>query len=421
MILSSTLFVVVVIGLLIFVHELGHLLAAKRSKIPVERFSIGFGPALIHWKIKETTYCISLIPLGGYIKLSGEDEETPGGFLLQPLKKKLLVVLAGPFFNFILGLLVTFLIYLSFGVKFAEPRIDFDEPNLTKSLPIQRKDLIIRVEGETIPSFGELERKLGKWRGKEVEIELVRGERHLTLFLPADTVLFYIRPFVRPIVERVKRNSPAEKAGLKPMDELLMVDNKEIVTWDDFTKIVREAGEKPIFLTWRRGRETLAAEIKPELVSDELGKKRIGKVGLWVYLPKKMPSLLSSLWIAGQRTVYVCIQTVVIIYKVIVGEIPRRAIGGPVMIAQLTYEGVAWGWEYILSLIAALSLNLFVINLLPIPVVDGGRSLLFLVEKVRGKRWTKKGLERAFFIGYAIIIAIALFAFFNDMRRIFQR
>ncbi len=420
MILSSTIFVIIVIGLLIFVHELGHLFAAKRSKIPVEKFSIGFGPALIRWQIKETTYCLSLIPLGGYIKLFGEEEETPGGFLLQPLGKKLFVVLTGPFSNFLLGLFATFLVYFLFGIKYAEPRVDFERPVQKKDF-LERKDLIIRIDRETIPSFEELERKLEKWVGKEVAIEFLREGNLLTLSLPADTVLAYIQPFVLPIVERVKKGSPAEKAGLRPGDRIIAIDDKEVLTWDEFTKIVRYAGGRFIKITWERQEETLSAVLKPELVSDELGEKRIGQIGLWVYLPKKIPGFFASLGIAVKRTIYVCIQTLIIIYKVIVGKISRQAIGGPVLIAKLTYEGVAWGWEYILSLLAALSLNLFIINLLPIPVVDGGRSCLFIIERIRGKNFSKKELEKAFFIGYAIVLAIALFALFNDMRRIFLR
>jgi regulator of sigma E protease len=419
MIISSTLFVIIFIGLLIFVHELGHLIAAKKSKIPVEKFSIGFGPPLIQRKIGETTYAFSLIPLGGYIKLYGEEEEKEGGFLLQPFGKKLLVVLTGPFFNFLLGLITTFFIYFLFGIKFAEPLISLEKEN--RNLPLREKDLIVRIAGETIPSWERLEKVLRRYSGQEVKIELLREGTRLSYTLSADTLLVNIQPLVRPIIEKVKKGSPAEKAGLKPMDLILSVDDQEVLSWDDFTTIVRKSGKREIKITWLRGKETLSAVVQPELVSDELGEKRIGQVGLWVYLPKRMPSLFTSAGIAIQRSIYACIQTVAIIYQVIVGKISRQAIGGPVMIAKLTYEGVAWGWEYILSLLAALSLNLFVINLLPIPVVDGGRALLFVFEKVRKRRLSKKEMERAFFIGYLVVVLIALFAFFNDIKRIFLR
>lgn len=418
MIFSSTIFVIIFISLLIFVHELGHLLAAKRSKIPVEKFSIGFGPPLIQKKIGETIYAISLVPLGGYIRLYGEEEEKEGGFLLQPLRKKLFVVLTGPFANFLLGLITTFFIYFLFGIKFAEPRISLKEEG---NLPLQDGDLIVRIENETIPSWEKLEEVLERNSGREVSISLLRENEPLTLFLIADTLLSHLAPLVRPIIERVKKGSPAEKAGLQPMDLILAVNEEKITSWEKFIAIVRKNGKEELNLTWQRGKETLSAVIQPDWVSDELGEKRIGQIGVWVYLPKRIPSFFESLWIAVQRTFYVCIQTVVIIYKVIVGKISRQAIGGPVMIAKLTYEGVAWGWEYILSLLAALSLNLFIINLLPIPVVDGGRSLLFVFEEVRKRRLSKKEMERAFFVGYLIVVLIALFAFFNDIKRIFLR
>ncbi|MEO0116746.1 MAG: RIP metalloprotease RseP [candidate division WOR-3 bacterium] len=418
MIFSSTLFVIIFISLLIFVHELGHLLAAKRSKIPVEKFSLGFGPALFQKKIGETIYAVSLIPIGGYIKLYGEEEEKEGGFLSQPLRKKLFVVLTGPFFNFLLGLITTFFIYLLFGIKFTEPRISVKGE---KELPLQKGDLVISIAGETIPNWEKLEKALRKNSGREVKISLLREGEVVSYLLPADTLFLYLDLLVPPIVERVKKGSPAEKAGLQPMDLILAVNERKITSWEEFTEIVRKNGEKELNLVWQRGEETLSAVIQPELVRDELGEKRVGQIGVWVYLPKRMPSPFQSVVIAFQRTLYVCLQTVVIIYKVIVGKISRQAIGGPVMIAKLTYEGVAWGWEYILSLLAALSLNLFIINLLPIPVVDGGRSLLFIVEKLRSRRFSKKEMERIFFIGYLIVVLIALFAFFNDIRRIFWR
>ncbi|MEO0101557.1 MAG: RIP metalloprotease RseP [candidate division WOR-3 bacterium] len=418
MIFSSTLFVIIFISLLIFVHELGHLLAAKRSKIPVEKFSLGFGPALFQKKIGETIYAVSLIPIGGYIKLYGEEEEKEGGFLSQPLRKKLFVVLTGPFFNFLLGLITTFFIYLLFGIKFTEPRISVKGE---KELPLQKGDLVISIAGETIPNWEKLEKALRKNSGREVKISLLREGEVVSYLLPADTLFLYLDLLVPPIVERVKKGSPAEKAGLQPMDLILAVNDQKITSWEEFTEIVRKNGEKELNLVWQRGEETLSAVIQPELVRDELGEKRVGQIGVWVYLPKRMPSPFQSVVIAFQRTLYVCLQTVVIIYKVIVGKISRQAIGGPVMIAKLTYEGVAWGWEYILSLLAALSLNLFIINLLPIPVVDGGRSLLFIVEKLRSRRFSKKEMERIFFIGYLIVVLIALFAFFNDIRRIFWR
>jgi len=419
MIISSTFFVIIFIGLLIFIHELGHLLAAKRAKIPVEKFSIGFGPALIQKKIGETIYAVSLIPLGGYIKLFGEEEEKEGGFLSQPLKKKLFVVLTGPSFNFLLGLVTTFFIYFIFGIKFAEPLISLEKSR--ENFPLQKKDLIVRIAEETIPNWQVLEKVLARHSGQEVKIELIREGKRLFYNLFADTVFANIQPLVRPIIERVKKASPAAKAGLRPMDLILSVNDQEVTSWDDFTTIVRNNGKKMIKITWQRGKDTLSALIQPELVSDELGEKRIGQVGLWVYLPKRMPSFFESLWIALKRSIYVCIQTVLIIYQVLIGKISRQAIGGPVMIAKLTYEGVAWGWEYILSLLAALSLNLFIINLLPIPVVDGGRSLLFVFEKLRKRRLSKKEMERAFFIGYVVVVLIALFAFFNDLKRIFGR
>jgi regulator of sigma E protease len=155
----------------------------------------------------------------------------------------------------------------------------------------------------------------------------------------------------------------------------------------------------------------------PERITDEISGEKIGQIGIWVALPQKSLSVFSAVQEAGERSVNIVVQTFVILYKIMTGKISRKAIGGPIMVAKLTYEGVSWGAEYFLALWALLSINLCVVNLLPIPVLDGGRALIFIIESIRRKRLTKKQLDIALNIGWALVLLLIFFTLFNDILR----
>jgi regulator of sigma E protease len=409
--------VAIVIAVLIIIHEIGHLLIAKSSRVLVEKFSIGFGPVLIKKKIGETVYQLSLIPFGGYIKMFGEETEVEGGFLTQPAKKKIGVVIAGPIANLILGFILTLILFLTFGVKYAEPRISLEPNSWEAESGLKNGDLILSIASDTITDFAAIENILTKSFGETLNIRVRRnGEVCQIPFWVARESLT-ITPFVLPIVGQVKRGGPAARIGLKAGDIIKVIDGKSVANWDEFVQVIRVSAGKKIPIQWQRNDSLYSDSVIPESVTDELTGERIGQIGIWVALPKKPLSLLSAIQESANRCLNVIIQTFVVISKVITGKISRKAIGGPIMVAKLTYEGVNWGVEYFLALWAILSINLFVVNLFPIPVLDGGRILIFIIEAIRRKRLSKKQLDFALNIGWGLILLLLFFTFFNDILR----
>jgi regulator of sigma E protease len=415
--IPNIIYVAIVIAVLILIHEFGHLLVAKSFKVPVEKFSVGFGPALIKKKIKETTYQLSIIPLGGYIKMLGEDTEVEGGFISQPAGKKIGVVIAGPISNFILGFILTLIIFLSFGVKYVEPRINPDPSSWVEKAGLQKGDLIVRINGDSIKTFDQVGELLSQNLGETLGLVIKREDTtfQIPFFVQSETLP--ITPMVKPIIGRAKKGGPASRIGLKPGDEIQRFDNNSISDWEELVQIIQKSASKKIPIQWQRNGLIFQDSVIPERITDEISGEKIGQIGIWVALPQKSLSVFSAVQEAGERSVNIVVQTFVILYKIMTGKISRKAIGGPIMVAKLTYEGVGWGAEYFLALWALLSINLCVVNLLPIPVLDGGRALIFIIESIRRKRLTKKQLDIALNIGWALVLLLIFFTLFNDILR----
>jgi regulator of sigma E protease len=418
--IPSILSVVIVIAVLIIIHEFGHLIVAKLSGVPVEIFSVGFGPALIRKKIKDTVYQLSAIPLGGYIKMLGEETEVEGGFLTKPTWKKIAVVVAGPISNLILGFILTFILFLNFGIRYAEPRVNVLSNSWEEKSGLKKGDLILKIDNDSIKTYNEFEDILAQSLNETLAIKVQRNDSVKMISFLVESESTSAIPFIRPIIGRVKRGGPAYRIGLKTGDEIKLVAERPVSDWEDFVQTIRTSAGKKVLVQWQRKNSIFQDSVVPELVPDELTGDKIGQIGIWVALPKQSLSLFSSLGEAGNRCIDVVTQTFVIIYKVIIGKISRKAIGGPIMVAKITYEGVSWGAEYFIALWALLSINLCVVNLFPIPVLDGGRVLIFIIEAFRRKRLTQKQLGIALNIGWALILLLIFFTLFNDILRIIR-
>ncbi|MGB9742519.1 MAG: RIP metalloprotease RseP [candidate division WOR-3 bacterium] len=418
--LSTILLVLILIGVLITFHEFGHLVVAKIARIPVESFSIGFGPVLLKKKIGETEYRLSLVPLGGYIKMTGEDNPEQGGYSSKPAGVRIAVVAAGPFFNLVLGFGLIVAMYLIFGVSYPAPAVTPLPGSGAAVSGFEPGDLVLNAAGETIPEFDALEQVLKRKRGEEIVLKVRRGSDVLMInYLVPDTL--ELEPFIPPVIDRVRAGSPAERTGLKAGDQIVAIAGVEVKSWDDFVRIVRENGGHRIEIRFRRGDSLLIDSITPALEQDQLSRERFGQIGVWVRLPKKAISVPVAIWEGMRRTGYITVQTFVIIYKVVTRQISTRAIGGPIMVAKIAYEGASWGMEYFLALWALLSVNLFVVNMLPVPVLDGGRILLDLIVAIRRRPLSARELNWANNIGWALIGLLVALTLFNDLRRLFLK
>ena len=429
--ISSIVWVVIFISILIIIHEFGHLVVAKLAHIPVEVFSIGFGPIILNKKLGETEYRLSLVPLGGFIKMTGEEEHAgpaptdapvaASGYNDKPLGVRVAVIAAGPVSNLILAFLMLIVMYLAFGIKYYQPVIDPVPNTAAAQIGLKSGDLLVSAAGETIPDYERFDAISEKHVGKTIPIAVRRGSDRLVFnyTVPAETI--DLRPLVAAVVDRVRRQSPAAKAGLKPGDTIVSVNGMAVSHWDDFVEQVTQKGGQRIGIEWRRGGRLFQDSITPTAERDQMSEQRTGQVGIGVRLPRRVLPVQVAVWEATKRTGFVVEQTVIVLYKVVTRQISTKAIGGPIMVAKIAYEGANWGAEYFIALWALLSINLFVVNMLPIPVLDGGRILLDCIGGIRRRKLTEKELNWAAGVGWAMIGALVLFTIFNDVLRLIRK
>jgi regulator of sigma E protease len=448
--LSSIIWVVIFISILIIIHEFGHLIVAKLSHIPVEIFSVGFGPVILKKKIGETEYRLSVVPLGGFIKMLGEEEKagppaakaetakvesgSPAssfspppsslpvqGYMDKPLLTRVAVIGAGPVSNLILGFLMLLVMYLAFGVKYVEPVVKPVPGTPAAQMGLAAGDVLVAAAGETIPNFERFETVITGHLGKTIPIAVRRGPDRLAFDYAVPGETSDIEPIVPAVIDRVRKESPAARVGLKAGDTLVSVAGVPVTQWEDFVGQVTQKGGQRIDIKWRRAGRLYQDSITPASERDQMTEQRIGQVGVWVRLPKRSLAIHVAAWEALKRTGYVVEQTFVILYKVVTRQISTKAIGGPIMVAKIAYEGANWGAEYFIALWALLSINLFVVNMLPVPVLDGGRILLDCIGAVRRRRLSEKEMSWAGNIGWVLIGALVLFTIFNDVLRLIRK
>lgn len=398
--------------LLIGIHEFAHLMAGKWAKIPVERFSIGFGPAIVKWKIGETTYQLSVLPLGGFVKFKGEDFDDPEGFFAFPFGRKTAATVAGIVANILLAVIIYFIIGLGWGVESPQARLDFGPGSRFEKAGFLVGDKVLEVDGHKIKDFYGLADYLPN--ADTLEFTVARKDGTYELKLPPGKNVD-VGMLAEPVIGRVLPKSPAEKNGLKPGDRIISINTRPLGSWNELVSTVSASKEgTPFAVSWTRGTDTLSDTIRSEKM------QLTGSVGIGVIvaIPTRPLTFTEALWLPLARTWQVTAQLFSTIGKIIVGKVSARNLAGPVGIYQLTAQSRSLGLDSLLSLLAMLSISLAVLNLLPIPLFDGGRILLFLVEKISGKHLGKKVWTVATYIGMAMIGALLILVFYNDITRI---
>jgi len=344
---------VIVLGVLIFIHELGHFLVAKACGVRVDAFSLGFPPRLLHKQIGETDYRLSVIPLGGYVRLLGEnphDEVPPElehrSFQHQSWWRRFSIVAAGPGFNFFFAVLALFLVFAFTGI-----------------------------------------------------------------------------PYRTTEIAGVTENSPAARAGLQKGDKVLVVDGKAVKRWEELSPKIKAMGEHPVTLEMQRGEKVFQVTVTPQRqeITDDFGGKvssvLIGIQGSDVFgfdrvnpLEAFKEGVVFSLDIARL--------TLLSLYKLLSREAPLKSLGGPILIAQIAGRQAEAGVSFLVHFMAVLSVNLAMLNLLPIPVLDGGHLFFLLWEAVRGKPVDVKHREMAQALGLMVILALMALVFYQDILRL---
>jgi len=441
----------VVLGVLVAFHELGHFLAARWVGVKVLKFSLGFGPKIFGRKMGETEYLLSAIPLGGYVKLFGEDEteattqeDRARSFAHKGLWGKVLIVAAGPGFNFILAYFI-FAGWLATGAPLPVPTFQDLTPDIEAMVPgspadtagIHIGDRVSRVNGQDISTRTELFDAVAKSKGQALTLEIKRGEQFKTLTVTPTTAPgpqvsaqepgYYLGvEEAPPLVTSVTQSSPAEKAGLQAGDHVVKIEDQTIHTWSQMTGIVKESPNRQLHIEVLREGHRTSLTVTPSAEKAtvngqpvEVGKIGIAGPGGRSIIRSNTPLL--ALYDGLRATWGLTELTVVGLYKMIVGDISSKNIGGPLTIANISGEAASQGASNVIYLIAILSINLGVLNLLPIPILDGGHLLFFLIEGILRKPLGERQRELAQQAGLVLLVGVMVFAFWNDLERIFFR
>jgi regulator of sigma E protease len=440
----------VLLGVLIFVHEAGHFLAAKWAGIWVHRFALGLGTPIkaLSFTRDGTEYAICWLPLGGYVKMASREEEattsalegaTPAESVVppgmyyedQPVWKRMVVTLAGVTMNLLLALLIYFGIALAQGRSvIAETRVGgVDIAALPPGAEVLRQlkvgDRITRVAGEPVASWDDVVRLLVTGGGDDISVTVNDSVTYL-LRIHVDRLdhraqaIAAVAFYFPPVIGRVAPGTPAERAGLQAGDTVRAVDGTVVSQWEHLVRILRGSPGRQVTLdvVGAAGARTVA--VTPDSVKDDAGKV-IGQIGVGMGRPPVKhealgigPALVES-WTQVETASGVIFRS---LRGMLVGRVSGRNLGGPIAIGQQAGESLSAGFDSFLIFMAAISVNLAVINLFPIPILDGGQMLFLLAEGVMRRPLSIRIRERLMFVGFLLIVALMLFVFWNDLSRL---
>ena len=444
--LTTLIAFVVALGVLIVVHELGHYLVARWCGVKVLRFSVGFGKPLLLRRIgpDQTEWVIAGFPLGGYVKMLDEREgevaahERHRAFNQQSVYRRFAIVLAGPIANFLLAIAVYWVLFMH-GVPGLKPVLAAPPPATAAArAEIAAGETILRVDDEPVSTWQDvrwalLERAVER---RTITIE-VQNDKHQIAFRKLDlsgldaadldgdflVKIGLMRLPPPPVVGEVTAGKPGEKAGLMPGDRILTVDGKPVETWDDLVAAVAPNGGVPLTLQVRRGERELPVQVTPETVQQD--GKSIGRI--WVTpdraaLQRQIVEIrfgpVAALGQAATRTWEVSLLSLRMLGRMIVGNVSLRNLSGPITIADYAGQSARMGWVAYASFVALISISLGVLNLLPVPLLDGGHLMYYFIEIIKGRPVSERALEIGQRVGMVVLFTLMAFALFNDIHRL---
>jgi len=444
---------IIVLGVLIFFHEFGHFLVARLFGVGVEKFSLGFGPRLIGKKIGITDYRLSAIPLGGYVKMVGEEPDAeidPAdlslSFTHKPVFQRILIVAAGPAFNLLLAIVIFFVSFSITGIDDIKPVIrQVQKDSVAQKAGLQVQDRIVSIDDSGIDAWYDINAALADSQGKTLRIGVVRNDAVLNidvkpelkqgLDLLGDSISYYdlgisALPELKAIIGDLSPGFPAEKADLKTGDQIIAINGIPIDSWRQMQSIISSSGGAELTISIRRAGEVFEVNLTPQFVED---KNHLGQVEKRYLIgisnqPMDIPQAdlvtkrLNPIKAAVEslkRTYSICALMIRSVVKMIDGSIPKENLGGPIMIAKLAGDQAKQGIDKLIQFIAFISINLAILNLLPIPVLDGGHLLFFTIEGIKGRPVNLKVREVAQQVGLFILILLMILVFYNDITRFF--
>ncbi len=445
---------VLVLGVLILVHELGHFWMAKLADIEVPRFSIGLGPKLIGFRRGETEYVISWVPLGGYVRMAGMEEMEgieggrddageekpnagprrpgPRDFESKSVAARVLVISAGVIMNVILAFLLYTTIALGWGVEEQPPaqiaRVETSElPAGAAALAdLPEGTRVSAVNGRNVQDWQDFVTRLSIAPAGTTELRLA-GDESLRIVMPEgeeerSALINAIEPVIRldPVIGALVKGMPAERAGLEPDDRIVSAAGRPVETWQDLVDIVQHRPGQRISIVVERGDRRLTFRLTPEARPADTSPDAptIGQIGVQTRIPVQHPGPIGAVVYGARQTWYWTSFTVDFLVQLVTGHTSPRNLGGPIMIGKLSGEMARAGLRALLSFMALLSINLAVFNLLPIPVLDGGQLVFLGIEAVRGKALSLEQRMRLTQVGLVFLVALMVWVVANDVLRL---
>jgi regulator of sigma E protease len=426
-----------VLGVLVFIHELGHFLLARWNGVRVLTFSLGFGPKLLKVQRGDTEYCISVIPLGGYVKMAGENPEDPqtgasDEFLSKSKWQRFQILIAGPVMNIALAVVLLAVILM----QGADVLAYLDRPAVVGAVqpgsPAERAGI---VPGDTIIKFGtadvrtweHLDMSVAARPERDVEVVVQRNGREERLKIRADLTELKTRnnarfevgtigvlPDVYPSVKSTIEGSPAETAGLKAGDEIRAVDGQRVVFGPMVIEAISKKADQPVQFTIRRDGQDMTIAVTPRKEGDT------AKVGMYMSeatLSFK-PTPIQAIGMSVRRNFDMAGMILGTLKDLVTGEASPKQLMGPVGIAQLSGESAQAGWIALLGLMASISLNLGLLNLMPIPVLDGGHIFIMAIETISRRDFSLQVKEKMLFVGFVLLMTLMVTVIYNDLTRI---
>jgi regulator of sigma E protease len=436
---------IVALGVLIVVHEYGHYLVARLCRVKVLRFSVGFGRPLLVKRLgrDQTEWVIAAVPFGGYVKMLDEREgpvapqEVARAFNRQSVWKRFAIVLAGPLFNFAFAVLLYTGLFMH-GIP--EPAPVVAEPpagSPAAAAGLRAGDTVRAVNGVPIVTWQDLRWQVlqAALQRESVQLETLNQRGHIgaaTLDLRGfssddvekdvleGTGLALYRPAFDPVIGKVEPG-PGVRAGLLAGDVITHIDGAPIKTWNEVFRTIQQSAEKKLAFGIARDGRALVIEVTPEAVRS--AGKTVGRVGIGVrdmdkFYLKVSYGPLASLGKAFDKTVEISLFSLKILGKMLVGQVSWKHLSGPVTIADFAGQSAQMGLPYFLNFLALISISLGVLNLLPIPLLDGGHLMYYVIEIAKGKPVSERVMELGQRVGLALLLVMMAFAFYNDLNRL---
>jgi regulator of sigma E protease len=428
--LTTLLAFLFVLGVLIFVHELGHFLAARRVGVRVLTFSLGFGPKILKFKRGDTEYCISAVPLGGYVKMAGESPEDPRSgapdeFMSKSKWERFQILIMGPVMNILLAVVVLAIV-LAQGAEV--PAYEDKSPlvgavergSVAERAGFQRGDRLLTVAGDDVPTWRDVDMAIGTRANRDIPITFDRGGRTMTVTVRPTAQGKYeigdigVLPDVNPGVRSVVSGDPAEQAGVRAGDVVISVDDERVILARQLSEAISRNGGKQIVLLVRRGTDEVRIPVTPVQRGDR------GWIGVSIAEETRTfkPGPIEAIRLSVEQN----IESSGLIFRTLgglfTGATSVRQLQGPVGIAQLSGESAQAGWVALLSLMAVISLNLGLLNLMPVPVLDGGHILIMALEGVARRDFSMQVKEKMLLAGFVVLMMLMVTVIYNDLTRV---